>query len=225
MSNPTLDKIVDKNAGPRTYNQHAGIDSPVASPALPFVAADQQGLSLEQENEMRATAANLKNAQMTTQDKVTDIDFSKMSEKDIYDLSVHIPTYTHELPDYLQVKISDGNYVTRWVNSNSATLGQRIAQGWTYVKAEDLAQKLNVAIEPNENGVFKYVDVVLMKLHKSKYFGMLRANHVRGENMVKPDSAHRFGRAEAENMLSEDPGYRAVKAAGTMEVYAPGLKI
>jgi hypothetical protein len=155
------------------------------------------------------------------------VDFEKLSEKDVFDLSIPIDVITHDLPDYVEVHLKDQNYVPRWVFKHSRRLGPMIAIGWTYVTEEDLAEKLKLEQPLDENGHFTLDDVVLMKCQKAKYFGQLRRNYLRTRAMVNPKEAHQIAAARvvADLKSAGTNDYNKYASEGKLSVYAPGFDI
>lgn len=159
------------------------------------------------------------------------VDFSKITEKDVYDMSIPIEAIVHEIPDASLIKLKDPNYIGRWVSIHPIMIGKRKAAGFTYVTKEDLDENLLMDLDLDENGHYKYIDVVAMKIPKAKYFGALRTNQIRAMTVVNPKKAHEVGKAVAENELSkgfdpDDPGKKSygrdfndAKAQNKMEVY------
>lgn len=164
------------------------------------------------------------------------IDWNKMTERDIFDLSVPIETVGGDLPDYMKITLKDSNFVPRWVQKMPRRLGPMRAKGYTYVTKDEIEGELNIAVEPDENGVIRFDDVILMKIEKRAYYGMLRRNHERALSMVNPKTAHKVAidRVETElrsaHPISESDQTRSGsydKYAGTnkMNVYAPGFEL
>jgi hypothetical protein len=100
------------------------------------------------------------------------------------------------------------------------------AQGWTFVTKDDLATKLKIDLDTDENGVFRFDDVILMKCEKAKYYGMLRRNHERTLAQVNPKTAHITAKAQVQKDLastSDGAGeYQRYTSLGKLEVYVPG---
>lgn len=168
------------------------------------------------------------------------IDWNQMREQDVFDLSVPIEPVGAELPDYMKVELKDSNFVARWVQKMSRRLGPMKAKGYTYVTADEIEGELNLAIEPDENGVFRHDDVILMKIEKRRYYGMLRANHQRALAMTNPKAAHKTAMdrvmndiktgnttdgVPAEQIKSADFNQYLGGDKPKMNVYAPGFEL
>jgi hypothetical protein len=152
-------------------------------------------------------------------------DFSNVSERDVFNLDVPIQAFSHELPDFLTVKLVDSNFEARWIQTNSRRLGQAIAEGFTYVTNAELAGALQVYVTPDASGHFVYADVVLMKLPKAKLYARLRSNFIRSLSVTKNVSAlHEKMRQHIEQDI-ENQGFgedfKKYKEKNAMGVYSP----
>jgi hypothetical protein len=174
--------------------------------------------------------------------KPAKLDFSKLSEKDVFDLNIPIEAVDHSMPDYLKVDLKDTNYVPRWVNRDPRRLGPMKANGWDFVKPDEIENSLTLAITTDENGQYRFADTVLMKCEKVEYFGQLRRNHLRALAMVDPKNAHLAAKAIIEgeltgagntdlngNPIADDKtnagDYQRYNNAGKMKIYSPEVTI
>lgn len=159
------------------------------------------------------------------------VDFSKLKESDVFDLNVPIEAIVHDLPDSTLIKLKDPMYIGRWVNINPMNMGKRKAAGFTFVTQQDLLDgTLMMDLEEDENGHFRYNDVVAMKIPKIKYFGALRANHLRALAVVNQKKAQEVGKRVAQDVLQKerDPetgasygrDYAKYASENKMEVYS-----
>jgi hypothetical protein len=153
------------------------------------------------------------------------IDWQKMNERDVFDLSSPIDVVDHQMPDYMNVECTDSNFVLRWVNKIPRRLGPMKAMGFRFCEKEDIKGELNIAIEANANGQFQFDDVILMKIEKRIYYGMLRKNHQRALNLVDPKKAHQTAkdRVVADMRTTSDGSGEFDKrvAANQLSVYSP----
>ena len=134
--------------------------------------------------------------------KPVKLDYAKLKESDIYDLDIPIPVITHELPDTMLLSLKDPNYVGRWVSVNAHRLGSMKAIGFSFITTEDFDKELILAIEPDENGWYRYNDVVAMKIPKEKYYSAIRRNHIRAMAMVSRKQAQLIGKKIVEQELA-----------------------
>lgn len=159
------------------------------------------------------------------------IDFTKISEEDVYDLDVPIEAISHDIPDFLTVDLKDKNYAARWIHKTPRRLGPMLAKGWTYVEEQDLVDATTLKETVDENGHFRFDDVILCKCPKVKYFGQLRANHERAMNMVNSRRHHQKAKEAVQGALINAPktgkpgkNARDYIAENKLEVYVPGEK-
>jgi hypothetical protein len=138
--------------------------------------------------------------------KKIQIDYSKLSEKDIYDFAIPMEAIELSLPNEMDVELLDKNYAPRWVNVHPARLGQLKSAGFTAVTEQDLAKPLNIICEKDINGMMKHIDVVLMKIEKSRLWPAIRRNHLRSVVLTDPNKLHELQRARLNDyMLSLEP--------------------
>jgi hypothetical protein len=141
------------------------------------------------------------------------IDWNKIQEKDIFDLNVNIDTINHDMPDYMLIVPKDSNYVLRWVHKLPRRLGPMKAKGFQFARPEDIEGELNIALEVDENGQIRFDDVLLMKIEKRLYYGMLRANHKRAVEMVDQKKAHELAQERVlTDIRSGNTGTKGVEA-------------
>lgn len=144
------------------------------------------------------------------------IDWTKITEKDIEDMSIPIEARPFSTDDSLGIDLKDQNYAARWVNKNPILLGKALAAGFTYVTEEDLASPLQVAISEDVNGHFLNLDVIAMKCPKRIYFAALRASFLRAVNTVSSLSSKKAAKNQAMHQLMKDAG------AGVAEEFESG---
>ncbi|HEY1644808.1 MAG TPA: hypothetical protein VGF75_00295 [Candidatus Saccharimonadales bacterium] len=152
-------------------------------------------------------------------------DFSNVQEKDIFDLRVQIEAISHEIPEFLTVKLNDANYSPRWIQVNSRRMGQAHAEGWQYVIKEDLAEDLKVEVAGDASGHYIYADVVLMKIQKAKLYSRIRANFLRSLAVTKSQTAiHEAMKKVIEQDLQNSEygaDFGKYRQSGAMNTYSP----
>lgn len=158
---------------------------------------------------------------------IADIDFSKLTTDDIYDLTIPIQAKAFGATDALRVELQDKNYEARWVNKNPRRLGQFLAFGFVYVEEKDLARKLEVEVVADAQGHFVLDDVVLMRITKEKYYSALRAAHERAVRTVNSVEATKAAEREATNFMTKAGGTEFANASneGKLSFYRPGFEI
>lgn len=164
-------------------------------------------------------------------EKPVQLDFSKLTEADVYDLDIPIEAVAHDLPDWLIIDLKDKNYAARWIHKTPRRLGPMLAKGWSYVTVEDLEDPTKLKESLDENGHFRFDDVIACKIPKAKYFGQLRANHERALMQVNPRFHHERSKKAVEGALQNAPAggrpgknYSNYVQEGKLEVYVPGAK-
>lgn len=233
-------------------------EKPKFTPKIPKVAAkietEPVKQSLDPEAEQKLLDKRIKDLErgiqvlMASKDNImlraasmpkVPIDWSKMSEKDVFDASIPMEIIDHSMPDYMKVEPKDPAYVLRWVHKLGRRVGPMKAKGFKFCTAADIEGEINIAIEVNADGRIQFDDVYLMMIDKATYYGMLRKNHLRAIAMTDPKKAHLFakGRVEQElNNASKDSDIANDKTMSgdysryqsdkrKMDVYAPGYDI
>jgi len=157
----------------------------------------------------------------------TPLDFSRLSEDDIYNLEIPIEARPFSTEDSLEVVLKDPMYIARWVNKDPRRLGAMLSKGFIYVTAEDLAQRLKTEVSADAEDHYIINDVVLMKISKEIYLPAQRAAHLRAVNTVDPRTAMKAARAYATESLNKDTGgeYATEAAANKVSVYTPGVEV
>lgn len=172
-------------------------------------------------------------------EKSEPLDFTKISEDSIFDFNVPIEAIEHGVPDYLTIQLKDKNYHPRWIHKTPRRLGEMKALGYTYVEGEDIENFESLKETRDENGLFRYDDVVAMKIPKVKIFGMLRRNHERALAQTNVKSHHELAKAAVEGALmnpentginpvtgrhdtSKSGDFRKYAGKNQLEVYIPG---
>lgn len=147
-----------------------------------------------------------------------EIDWTKIDEKDIINFDIPIPVFEQEMPEYLNVKLIDRNYIPRWVHKLPERLGMCIAQGYQFVKEDDLDKSYNHPLKFDESGNYSHGDVVCLKVLKSRYFGAIKKNYLKtmaihGKGMVQSKIAE---------SVANTPYLADAIHKGAMTVYEPG---
>lgn len=148
--------------------------------------------------------AGVGGVRVTKIEKPKPLDFTKLNENDVYDLNIPIVAIDHQVPDLTKVTLRDPNYVARYISMHPGRLGPMKAAGFTYVTPADI-EFLELDIKPNENGYFQFIDVVLMKCDKVKYYGALRANYLRARSATNPAMLHKQMQAQTAKAIAEMP--------------------
>jgi hypothetical protein len=163
------------------------------------------------EKEKASTAA-------PTPDPIKEIDWSKISEKDVFDLSVPIPVVTHDLPQYMTVFLNDSSLVPRWVHKFGPNIGPRLASGYRFMMKADWDSRYPIPLTFDAEGHYACGDVVALVVPKSIYYPALRRNYqktalIQGKAKV---------REELKKMMS--PAAQEAIASGLLDPFGENLK-
>jgi hypothetical protein len=175
--------------------------SATAKPSIEELAAQVFKLSAQvkaqEEAKLQAAieAAKAQSASKGSGPTADTIDWTKISEKDIFDLSIPIPVVEQEIPEYLHVHLKDQNNIPRWIHTLRERLGPCLSSGYSYVKAEDIDERFPHPLGFDANGNYSYGDVVCLKISKARYFGAIKKNY------LKTMAIH--GRAKSREKLME----------------------
>ena len=162
----------------KTAQQQATVAPKPVSAAAP--TPDLQKLMQEVLDLKKAVEAKDKQrAQAIANAKPPEIDWSKIEEKDIIDLSIDIPVIEQEIPSYLDVKLLDKNYISRWINTVPQRLGVCLAEGYSYVTKEDMDPRYPIFLAFDTSGHYSCGDVVALKILKSRYYPAIKANYMK----------------------------------------------
>lgn len=203
-----------------------------------IAATESERISfLEQEIlKLKQGQVGIKLGSVSAKEKRIKLDFTKIDETSVYDLNVPIEAIEHEVPDYTKIVLKDATYIPRWVQVHPARLGPMRQAGFTYITAEDLAEELVMDLEADENGHYRFIDLVAMKCSKDKYFGALRRNYVRALAQTNPKIVHQMAKQTVEGAMTagissdgtkapmgQATSYARHKEAGHIGVFSPNL--
>lgn len=152
------------------------------------------------------------------------IDFSSLTQEDVYNLDIPIEAKAFMAGDPLKVNLKDSNYEARWVLTQSQRLGYMKSIGFSYVSAEDLADQLETEVSTDASGHFTINDVVLMRIQKVRYYPALRAAHQRAVNTMQSAQASKSGMSTASDYMVRESGgdFNEAQNSGQMQFYTPG---
>ena len=147
-----------------------------------------------------------------------EIDWTKIEEKDIINFDIPIPVYEQEMPEYLNVKLLDRNYIPRWVHKLPERLGMCIAQGYQFIKKEDLDPSYKHPLDFDGSGNYSHGDVVCLRVLKERYYGAIKRNYLKtmaihGKGMVQ---------SRINESVANTPHLADAIHKGAMTVYEPG---
>lgn len=102
------------------------------------------------------------------------IDWATVTEEDIANPAVFIPVIDHDIPDYMNIKLKDNEYVPVWASKDRRRLGQLLAEGYEVLKAEHVHPSFKLPLRFESDGTYTYLDVICMRVHKSIIFSKRR---------------------------------------------------
>ena len=101
-------------------------------------------------------------------------DYSSLKEEDYYNPDFYIPVITHDIPDYMHVKLKDTSYVPVWASLDQRRIGQLLAEGYEPLRKEHVAPGFALPLKFNSEGMYIYQDVVCLRVHKRIKVAKLR---------------------------------------------------
>ena len=93
-------------------------------------------------------------------------DWAELSEADAYRPDVYIPVIDHDVPDYMNMKLKDQEYVCVWANKDQRRLGALLAEGYELLKKEHVHPDFQVPLMWSSEGAYEYADTICMRVHK-----------------------------------------------------------
>lgn len=92
--------------------------------------------------------------------------WAELSEADAYRPDVYIPVIDHDVPDYMNMKLKDQEYVCVWANKDQRRLGALLAEGYELLKKEHVHPDFQVPLMWSSEGAYEYADTICMRVHK-----------------------------------------------------------
>jgi hypothetical protein len=215
-------KLSDATAGVKV---NVGGQEMSADEVLAAAAALQQKMAREASGaklDLNAAAQVMNMKNLKTKDG--ELNFEKMTEESAYDLDIPIIAKPFSNEDSLDVDLVDKSYVARWVNVNPMRLGSMRSRGFIYIEQQDLASPLKVEVEVDAQGHYRLNDVVAMRIKKDRYYGALRAAHLRAISAVSATGAHKAAVSAANQYMEKEAGGEYVDYAnqGKVRFYQTG---
>ena len=97
--------------------------------------------------------------------------WATLTEQQSYDQDVYIPVIEHDVPDYMNMKLKDPEYEVVWASRDQRRVGQLMAMGYEMLKKEHVHPDFNLPLLFDSEGLYVYVDVVAMRVHKRILYG------------------------------------------------------
>lgn len=104
-------------------------------------------------------------------------DWALLTESEATDLrqDLNIPIIEHEVPSYMDVRLKDPEYVCVWANRDQRRMGELLAQGYEPLKQEHIAGDFKVPLKFDSDGMYCYMDVIALRVHKKTLFAKRRS--------------------------------------------------
>lgn len=131
--------------------------------------------------------------------------WSEISEQDAYNSDVYIPVIDHDIPDYMNMKLKDGEYDVVWASRDQRRLGQLTAEGYEFLKAEHVHPSFKLPLPFNGEGHYIYQDVIAMRVHKRILYGKRRRALEMSKNQLKRRGADARIKAKLAEIIEGDP--------------------
>lgn len=152
-------------------------------------------------------------------------DWSKISEKDILTKDIYIPVIDHEIPDYMNVQLKDQEFVPVWASRDQRRLGQLLAEGYEFIRAEHLKTNWTPPLKFDSEGNYIYQDVIAMRVHKRIRFAKLRRIQEVSQSQLKSAKAQSDAKRKlAEEVIANDPALDVAFSSGKFGFYEPATK-
>jgi hypothetical protein len=135
-----------------------------AAPAVQAVSQDAL--------EAAVNAALAKAAAKRKEDaKPKEPDWATLTEAEAMSAATYIPVIEHDIPDYMNMKLKDAEYMCVWASTDQRRIGQLQAEGYEFLKKEHIHPDFKVPLLFDSEGLYTYADVVCMRVHKRIVYG------------------------------------------------------
>jgi hypothetical protein len=101
-------------------------------------------------------------------------DWATMTEREALKADTYIPTIDHQVPEYLNVRLKDPEYMVVWASTDQRRVGQLSAEGYEFLKEEDIHPDFHTPLKFDSEHRYQYMDLVCMKVHKRILFAKRR---------------------------------------------------
>jgi hypothetical protein len=163
LANATISKITSAvNASP------AAVAKAVAAVAQDTTVTAEQLEAAVRQVLQKQKAAAIEAA------KPKEPNWGTLTEREAMSQAVYIPVIEHEIPDYMNMRLKDPEYECVWASRDQRRIGQLMAQGYELLKAEHIHPDFPVPLRFDSEGLYIYVDVVCMRVHKRILYGKRR---------------------------------------------------
>jgi len=216
MSNPTTPVQPAKEAGAPP----AGAIDPALLADLVLKFTELKKKNDELSAKLEASPAPAAGA---AKPKKKELDWSKISEQDIFNMDIPVPAIEHALETYLDVHLKDKNFHPRWVHKSIHNIGPRLKSGYSFVEEADLDTVYNHPLTFDTSGHYAFDDVICLKIPKSIYFGKIKMNYNRATAIQrgKEVQARNPNKDIDLESISDNPYVSAAQQRGSLQFYEP----
>jgi hypothetical protein len=147
-----------------------------------------------------------------------EIDWSRVTEREVADLNFPIPVIEHELPEYMTVYLKDNSYIAKWSHITQRRIGRLLAEGYEYVTPEDWDQNFPQILKFDSEGHLTFDDVVAVKIHKSRFYGKIRRENEKAMQ-IRGISGYDKVKGKLGQAIANIPGMESAINRGAMSFY------
>lgn len=149
------------------HENQPSVPAPPPSVTTPKIAATLAAAGITEEN-LEAKLQEVFARQRATKaaEAVKEPDWTKITEEDAYNSAIYIPVIDHDIPDYMNMKLKDQEYMCVWASRDQRRIGQLLAEGYEMLKPEHVDPSFKTPLKFASDGNYEYADVVCMRVHK-----------------------------------------------------------
>lgn len=97
--------------------------------------------------------------------------WATLTEAEAMSAATYIPVIEHDIPDYMNMRLKDQEYMCVWASKDQRRIGQLQAEGYEFLKQEHIHPDFKVPLRFDSEGLYTYADVVCMRVHKRIVYG------------------------------------------------------
>jgi hypothetical protein len=97
--------------------------------------------------------------------------WATLTEAEAMSAATYIPVIEHDIPDYMNMKLKDAEYMCVWASKDQRRIGQLQAEGYEFLKPEHIHPDFKIPLRFDSENLYTYADVVCMRVHKRIVYG------------------------------------------------------
>jgi hypothetical protein len=145
----------------------------IPAPAVAKAVADAGVTTSDLEKQVKAILAQRhKEAVIAAAPK--EPDWATLTEAQAMNAATYIPVIEHDIPDYMNIKLKDTEYIPVWASRDQRRLGQLLAEGYEFITEGMMAEGFKIPLLFNSDKQYVYQDVIAMRVHKRISFSKAR---------------------------------------------------